>query len=146
RPAREPAARRSVARSETETVPERGERMPSLARDIMDQLARDLGLKRPAPPRETRPSAPSPPPPPLSSRESRLERMESPTPSYAVESAPVKPVASRLADAEIPGAVAVPGVKTDALRRSLRGSRNLREAFVLKEILDAPVARRPRSR
>ena len=163
-------------------------RMPSLGRDILDQLARDLGLKIPAPTPRSEPDEPSSSPdtparrpaPPAQRPASRpMEHRELP-PRTTLPSRPARPEprpALRPAVARdtssttvpvafgrdfegharphrgIPGAVSVADAAPAAapatpvnLRADRLDARRLREAFVLKEILDPPVARRPGGR
>ncbi len=169
------------------------ERLPSFARDIFDQLARDLGLKVPRPqPRESVPPAPQAPrpvtrPAPTSGSPSSSSSPSSPSyPSYpsshpsrprpspggrdvAPPSSPasVREDLKRARGRDVPGATGRPAgrpvreapplpaavsalsqgepAQREGMRRpDLTNPQRLREAFILKEILDAPVARRPR--
>lgn len=152
------------------------ERLPSFGRDILDQLARDLGLKVPrpqapapkAPPSSSTPSTPpthpsrgvprevSPPHPVLREERAEVSRTvsfperprevsgERRERADRVRPAPV----ARPVRATLPAAVsAVSALDTQhdapVRRPELHDRARLREAFVLKEILDAPRARRP---
>jgi hypothetical protein len=121
--------------------------LPSFGRDILDQLARDLGLRLPQPP------APVPAPASSSTTSASSSRVET------SRSNPV--VAARVSGREAQPRIAATGmtaaksgrseatrsrtgIGASPLRDSLLGKDRLREAFVLKEILDLPLARRPR--
>ena len=186
--------------------PEEVERLPSFGRDILDQLARDLGLKIPRP-QTTTPGAPGPspsglphpsrgrpreasPPSPVLVREERTRTLSSsersvrperndrdrdmrsrgtqtvevrtervkermrPAPSgmrpVRVTTPPISPeISSKISLERAARPVAVSVIeevqqKKSPYRPDLTGPGRLREAFILKEILDAPVARRPR--
>lgn len=153
---------------------ERIEKMPSLGRDILDQLARDLGLKVPKPqaPQRPRPavSVPASAPVRTESPEEVRERLRRRERELEVERARAREKIrewERLAASGTRGAtssssaahpVAAPSLKTarasapmpaafhgDAVKRpDLRDPRRLREAFIAKEILDAPLSRRTR--
>jgi hypothetical protein len=148
--------------------------MPSMGRDILDQLARDLGLKLPKPaPRpaqiEARPAPVDTAAATRSARESAHETVRAERVAeremerekllasrtreiHGVErtvSGPaltkVKPVSSPVRIVPIDEAArsrTAPG--STPLRLNLSGPERLREAFVLKEILDLPVSRRRR--
>jgi hypothetical protein len=152
-------------------------RMPSLGRDILDQIARDLGLKtpKPAPPPAPREARPAPAPAPVferpwptgareaaevpviaERRETENRRPESPyvIPDVEVAVASDARSSGRAATAKEPARSKVRG---EALRKTpvvasvplaprlnLRDPARLREAFVMQEILGAPVSRRER--
>ncbi len=161
-----------------------GERLPGFGRDILDQLARDLGLKVPRPQAPAPESAPRPPAPhssPKTSRGSQTPRPSHPSRGVPREVPPPTPVRreerrtvsfperpavrtervvkervpERVRPASVPGvsvppaAVSVVSVTEQAPqgalkhRIDLKDPARLREAFILKEILDVPVARRP---
>jgi hypothetical protein len=152
------------------------ERMPSLGRDILDQLARDLGLKIP------RQETPAPIPvgerstaevpygatrSPESREDTRevMLRKEKELEAERIRArekirewellsssrarAPERPASSTTSRFASPGvrpvtAPVVAPVSKTSLRVDLRDPRRLREAFIVKEILDAPLSRRPR--
>jgi hypothetical protein len=156
--AERPRARRPQPSEHAEDFEREGEpareapRMPSLGRDILDQIARDLGLNLP------KPASPEP-----GEREARRERH---TPVIVAErrAAPARSVedrqrekayvipASRGAEpATDPGrriatGSSVPTRKVPSSTRvprvNLHDPDRLREAFILKEILGSPVSRR----
>jgi hypothetical protein len=129
--------------------PDRGQ-MPSLGRDILDQIARDLGLKtspRPSPmPREPMEA----PEPEWRERErevvrERPPRAAQPAPrlaeARAATIAPAPPVVPRARVSTPP--VRARAATADHLPRvDLKSAAKLREAFILKEILDRPLALR----
>jgi|GEM_PF-3947666 len=165
---------------------EPAERMPSLGRDILDQIMRDLGLKAPTP------SSPPPPPPATSRPEPMYPRSGTPASSpaerpvsqddfglqreqrerrereLAAESArareqikewerlatsrsrnPERQTSAAARQAPVaprkPAVVsAVPAGSAIPRALDLRDPKRLREAFIVKEILDAPLSRRPR--
>lgn len=132
---REPGSRRDESARDA---------MPGLGRDILDQLARDLGLRLPRPV-EPEPASGEAPAPVYAGevrdgnpreRERAVERTpeKSPTPSPV---APARGVRSQPARSRT-------AVGASPLRDSLLGKDRLREAFILKEILDPPLARRGR--
>lgn len=146
--------------------------MPSMGRDILDQLARDLGLKLPKP--APRPAQIEVKPSPVAvdtaaatrnareaaretvraervaEREMERERLQvfrtrEPAITRAVTGPAVsqaRPVSAVARIDEAARSRTAPG--TTPLRLNLRGPERLREAFVLKEILDLPVSRRRR--
>lgn len=159
-------------------------RMPGLGRDILDQIARDLGLKLPkpsspeSPPRpansdnSTRPATPAnserpakvgrpapvivarreaPRPMPESSVERRAAERRSAEnrQAEAAYATPAAEAARSASPAKDPRRSPVTGVaparktptSTPVARVDLRDPAKLREAFVLKEILGAPVSR-----
>jgi hypothetical protein len=153
-------------------------RVPGLGRDILDQIARDLGLKLPKPaspesrPRpansdnSTRPATPAnserpapvivarreaPRPMPESSVERRAAERRSVEnrQAEAAYATPATEAARSASPAKDPKRSPVTGVaparktptSTPVARVDLRDPAKLREAFVLKEILGAPVSR-----
>ena len=131
-------------------------RMPGLGRDILDQIARDLGLKvpKPAPAEpvaresrreeyraESRPEmrAPAPARSIPTDRNAENRQSETPyvTPGIAKDPARGK-VRAEVAVRKTPGTTLVPRV-------NLRDPVRLREAIMLKEVLGEPVSRRVRS-
>jgi hypothetical protein len=197
--AREVARRRAPSQpaSTSSRIPdeERVEKMPSLGRDILDQMMRDLGLKVPSPsspqPPSSRPASSSPSPAtsrpvPMSARSGatssssaerpvsqddlglQREQRERRERELAAESARAREQIKeweRLANSRSrnperqaaasrqtlvtprkqPTSVAAPMASSAANRvMDLRNPNRLREAFIVKEILDAPLSRRPR--
>lgn len=159
------------------------EPLPSFARDIFDQLARDLGLKVPRPQPQPRESLPPEPPAPRPVRPpAPTSRSSTPSPSHPPvrpsrprpfpggrdasppsAHAPVREDLKRGRAMEVTGSAGRPVREAPPLpaavsalsqaershqagvgRPDLGSPQRLREAFILKEILDAPVARRPR--
>ncbi len=135
--ARVPEANRNAERPVAE--------MPGLGRDILDQLARDLGLRLPVPgPSLPVPAEASTPEPVMERREESLREQE-----RQKEKAVVKAQEKRMLQAEAAQTKARSepsrsrtGIGASPLRNSLLGQDRLREAFILKEILDLPLARR----
>ncbi len=144
--------------------------MPSLGRDILDQIARDLGLKTPKPgpaqPEKPARRVPERPAAPASRRASEsvvarrsAERPSSaPAPDRSAFEQPYTPPEYRpeyKSGYSRPGAASTPkrpGGDSTPVRKAPESLRTplvnlhepgkLREAFVLKEILGAPVSRR----
>lgn len=108
--------------------------MPSLGRDILDQLARDLGLKIPSPAPQ-----PAPRPAPRPAQVSKPVSQQSARPATSLSS----PEPARKPRPVVQVAAPVPPVSVNVGRLD---AARLREAFVLKEILDPPVARRAGAR
>jgi hypothetical protein len=136
-------SREGEARGSEAPVPE----LPSFGRDILDQLARDLGLRLP------KPSAPPPAPASASTASASSARGEISRVNPVVATrAPGREAQPRTAATGMTAAKSGrsevtrsrTGIGASPLRDSLLGKDRLREAFVLKEILDLPLSRRAR--
>jgi hypothetical protein len=118
------------------------------AKDFLTQIAKELGLElppgtsgKPAPKPQAPKPAPPPPPPPRPS-------YQAPSPDEsrfrATEAARAKPSMPRIEEFQ-PYATASAARGAGITPLELAGPEALRQAFILKTILDKPLARRPRS-
>lgn len=133
------------ARSSRHAPPQREPdemKMPSMGRDILDQLARDFGLKVP---RKPKPVPTSPAPRPSAKGKTALERAPASQRTTSTHSPTRSPQLIAPAAARPPQLASEPARTRDSapsITVNLQGVDRLREAIVLKEILDAPVSRR----
>lgn len=118
------------AEEETRRHDERGGKLAHAGRDLLERIARDLGIETRKGAERRGESAKG------SSRRKPVRHPVIGAFERITPAAPVRPTAP------VDGGAA--GKRDRPFRVNLRESRKLREAVVLKEILDAPLARRPR--
>jgi hypothetical protein len=109
-------------------------KIPGLGKSILDQLARDFGLKVP--------ELPGPAPGPGLRRQPVTvpEKFRIPVTRDTAVARPESPRRG-IVGSEAARSRTAPGATP--LRVDLQSAKKLREAFVLKEILDVPVSKRP---
>jgi hypothetical protein len=149
---------RRVGESRNREEPNREQResveMPSLGRDILDQIARDLGIRvpKPAPVPASGPVRSVPSAPAAKGNAARDNARELARANLAAERSTASRVRETpsVSDGTRRAAQASEAVRSRTasgampLRESLQGMDKLREALILKEILDLPLARRRR--